>query len=600
MLLFALLLTAAEPLVEPGLTDFMPVSASAADFDEVQLQSFIRDAGASKTHALLVLRDGKVVVERYWDHKPDMLIKTRSITKTISALAIALLIDDGKIASVDEPISRWIPEWKSDARKAITLRHVLSHTSGLEPRFGDAELTVEGDAIAFVRKMKLVDPPGTTYVYSNQAFELISYIVQQEAKEPLANFAKKRLFAPLGIVDTQWSADKTGLNHGYAGLELRARDVARLGQMLCDDGRVSGKQLISQKWLAQATKPAQPFQQIYGLGLELFPELGYERGNVVYNEAVEAKLKSAGFNVAKLSALRGRTFDDVDALAIQAAGLLDQSERTQFSELIARRVLEEVRPTSDVQAFGHSGSFGQLMMCVRQPNMKPTVVVRMLREPGLPFPAIERARLTLHPARVCPAFYESDGAGECIARGKGRVILFLHGMYNPHGSQWSVASEKRFVERALARGYTVYAPRGQQGLSSEWLAFPTGRGQLNELVKVAQTMNATLQKLGKPVLLFGYSAGGYASSALVSQTKLTFVAWVNAHGGGTGYDFSASAAIPTLLITARGDAGERPNAYAFSAKLERAGWKHKLIDEPGTHALTDADIVAALDFFDAQ
>lgn len=587
------------------------VIAAATDFDDAQLAAYLRDAQATKTNAVIVMRDGKTIVEQYWDSKPEQAIKVRSITKVLTALAIAALVEEGKIASLDEPLARWIPEWKKDARKAITLRHVLSHTTGLEPRFGDAELTSEPDAFRFVRSMQLADAPGTAYVYSNQALELASLVVQAETGGTLAAFVQKRIFTPLGIGDVTWSSDKAGHTHGYAGLELTARDVAKLGWMLCDGGRYGGKQIVAEKWLDEAARPSSPVSQVYGLGLELFPEMGYERGRLSWSPLVEARLAAAGFlGAKKLEALRGRWFDDLDALTGEVAALLDERERAQLAGL--RRLLADVRPTSDVVAYGHSGSFGQLLMCVKEPDTPPTVFVRLLRESGGgPFSATDRARMTLHPARRCPAFYDANvGDGQCVAKGtKDRLILFLHGMYNPHGPPSVFEDERRFVEAAKARGYWVYAPRGGPlAWNPDWIGWPSSLGQIPEAGKFAVELGKWNPKVSalmrstatrRPFLL-GFSSGAHFSSMLIAGTKLDFGAWAALHGGGAAFDFDAKRALPTLVVTARADSGERPNTYALHAKLARVGWAHRFIDEPGVHALQATDVAAALDLFDAS
>ncbi|MCC6810554.1 MAG: beta-lactamase family protein [Deltaproteobacteria bacterium] len=615
--LCVLLLSAPEPLRDPGLTGFLPAAESTQDFDEDELRAFLRDAGAAKTSAVVILRGGKVAAERYWAHDKDKAIHVASIAKVLSGLAIALLVADKKIASVDEPLSRWIPEWKKGPHAAITLRHALSHMTGLEPRMGDAELQEVPDSVRFVASMRLADAPGSTYIYSNQAFELLSEVVQKESGMTLARFVTERILSPLGIEAPSWTADRSGRTHGHAGLSLRARDVAKIGAMLCDNGAFGGKQVVPAQWIADAVKPAAPFQQVYGMGVELFPEMGYKRGAIVYDGVVEARLVAGGLEVGKkLAPLKGRRFEDVDALVLQMAALMDDAERGQLADLVARRVLDGVRPsfeTSDVEAFGHSGSRGQLMMCVREPGTAPTVVVRLVAQSGgAPFNASERARLFMHPARRCPPFYdETVGDGLCLARGtkKDKIILFLHGLYNPHGGPWVFADEKRFVDAARARGYFVYAPRGVLGAVASapaWLGFPSTNAQTMDVAKlsaelgpVMMNLSLALESRAKKPYLFGYSVGGYLSAALLSKTRLEFSAWALAHAGGAAFDFAKADAIPTVIITSKGDGGERPNTYWLSAKLERAGWKHRLVDGPGVHQLSQADIDAALDLFDA-
>jgi len=215
------------------------------------------------TDAVLIVKNGHTVVERYRTGSPQ-LIKLRSITKIFTGLAIGMLITEGRITSIDETMSKWFPEWIGDPQHAaISLRHVLTHTSGLWHEPGDRLMGASPDYVAFASKIAVVDPPGTVYAYNNDAGQLLSRVVQQSAGEPLDTFIARRVFQPLGITNWNWHKDRAGNVAAHAGLSLAARDLARVGQMLLQDGEWHGSAVIPRAWLRDATAP-QPVTRTYG------------------------------------------------------------------------------------------------------------------------------------------------------------------------------------------------------------------------------------------------------------------------------------------------------------------------------------------------
>lgn len=251
----------------PTLADGWMVSGPRAEgLDEAAVDAVYRklfDQDLYPTvHSLLVIRHGRLVAEAYMRDPGE---RTRfhhiqSATKSITAILVGIVIDQGLLPSEEVAIYDVIPEaFDEDERKrAITLQHVLTMQTGLE--FDNDENTQElfyskGSSLEFVLHRALVFEPGTSFYYHDGNPQLASGVIQAISGVTEQAFARRYLFEPLGIDDWQWESHRDGLTFGAFGLWLRPRDMAKVGQMLVQDGVWQGERIVSSEWLSEATAP---------------------------------------------------------------------------------------------------------------------------------------------------------------------------------------------------------------------------------------------------------------------------------------------------------------------------------------------------------
>ncbi len=264
------------------------------------VDELIDGAERANSDALLVIRDGAVVVDRRWG-KENTPIETRSVTKGIAALAVLALIADGAIESLDVRLSTFFPEFAAHPKSEITLRHVLSHTSGLSHAKTDAKaLNSEADRTAYARALPVTVAPGKTFSYSNEATQLLSAIIEQRAKEPADLYVKRRIFAALGITDFTWKKDRAGNVQTYYGLSLHAEDFAKIGSLILGEGSFEGTRVLPAELARQLFTPSEKYGG-YGLCFWLDPA-------VVQRAPLRAKLAAPGFDVTALAAFDDRRF----------------------------------------------------------------------------------------------------------------------------------------------------------------------------------------------------------------------------------------------------------------------------------------------------
>ena len=258
-----------------------------------------------ETRALLVVQDGKVLLERYLDgYAAETRFVSWSMAKSVTAFAIAMLIDEGRLTlDAPAPVAAWAKP--DDPRGKITLRHLLNMTSGLahQEASEDGKKIETADTVrllfsdgaqaaaAYATSRPLLHPPGTVWKYSTATSHILADIVTNAVtaeRDPdkrrriMAAWFAERFWIPLAITSAEWDFDNTGLFLGGSMLHMTARDYARLGEfMLARGAAPGGKRLLSEAAVllllakAQAANNVQYAGQIW---LNTGPALYHPRG----------------------------------------------------------------------------------------------------------------------------------------------------------------------------------------------------------------------------------------------------------------------------------------------------------------------------------
>jgi CubicO group peptidase (beta-lactamase class C family) len=245
--------------IEEGNSPDLPAGDPIAEgLDPLALQRLLDRATEEHSGAVLIMRHGKLVAFKgSWDQK----IYAMSATKSVVSLAVGRLIDDGRIRSLDQPVSDFFPEWKEGEKSKITIRMLLNHTSGLDTNRG---LGPEG-TVAWALKSPLIFPPGTAFTYNNNAVDLLSGVIEKASGERADLYIAGRFFEPLGISDWDWGKDAVGTPLTAGELIIRPVDLAKIGQMVLDGGVWNGLRIVSRRWLDLSAEASQPFDPGCGL-----------------------------------------------------------------------------------------------------------------------------------------------------------------------------------------------------------------------------------------------------------------------------------------------------------------------------------------------
>jgi CubicO group peptidase (beta-lactamase class C family) len=243
---------------------FEEVDPKAAGIDPAALERLVKRAEETHSDSLVILKDGKLVGDWRFG-KPAQPIEAMSVTKSIVNLAIGRLVETGKIASIDAPVTTFYPEWKGTRREKIKIRHLLDHTSGLAANRNAMEVYQSGDIVRLALDAAPAQEPGAEFFYNNKAVNLLAGIVEKASGRKLDEYLRDELFAPLGVTRFSWMRDSAGNPHGMAGVKLDALDLARIGQLMLDQGTFQGRRLLSPEWVAASVQPAQQLNPGCGL-----------------------------------------------------------------------------------------------------------------------------------------------------------------------------------------------------------------------------------------------------------------------------------------------------------------------------------------------
>jgi len=235
---------------------------AALNLDPTAIQEHLVLAKSSGADAFLIAYRGKVVSEWYSPrYRPPAA--TMSSVKSITGLLAGLLAADGKLA-VDDPVSRFVPGWADGRRGRVTVRHLLTMSSGLSRRPEPSQsVGFAADKSGFVIGLEPDNEPGTRWDYSNEGVQLLSPVLEKAAGVPLQDYARDRLFRPIGMDETRLKLDAKGHAWTYADADTTLRDFARLGELMRNKGRWRGRQVVLESWVDASTKPC-PLNAHYG------------------------------------------------------------------------------------------------------------------------------------------------------------------------------------------------------------------------------------------------------------------------------------------------------------------------------------------------
>lgn len=253
--------------------------------------------------SLLVARHGKIVAEAYYAPFPSgTKHRINSATKAVIGSLVGIALKDGLIKSLDQPLLDFLPgrgSAKPDARqKAITLRHLLDMTSGIdwnEPLsaaipWSMLEMERSRDWVQYVLDHGMAREPGAAFDYNSGGTHLLSAVLSRATGRSAEDYAREKLFGPLGITDVMWRRDPQGVSLGGYGLYLLPRDLAKLGTLWLQDGDWNGQQLLPAGWIdtARRGRVDMPFPGLrYGNlfwsipARDVFMAVGFDRQLVV-------------------------------------------------------------------------------------------------------------------------------------------------------------------------------------------------------------------------------------------------------------------------------------------------------------------------------
>lgn len=225
----------------------------------------------NRVAAVLVLHEGRVAYERYrFGNGPRTRWMSMSVAKSVTSTLIGAALREGAISSLDDLVTQYVPSLAGSAYDGVTVRHVLTMTSGVRwsERYTDptsdrrklleAQIAQRpGAALAVMRALSRAAAPGSVNTYSTGETQVAGEILRAAVGRPLADYLSARIWTPAGMADTArwWLDSPDGVEIGGSGISATLRDYARFGQFILDDGIIGTDTVLPRGWLREATAP---------------------------------------------------------------------------------------------------------------------------------------------------------------------------------------------------------------------------------------------------------------------------------------------------------------------------------------------------------
>lgn len=237
----------------------------------------LKDLKDSETVSLLVVKNGKLLHEEYWNgYSEKTASNSFSMAKTVTVILMITAIQDGRISSVNQKFSDFYQNYANvDFGKDLTLHDLAAMESGLKWKedytdpFAPNAKAYYGNSLAEATFLKgFKEKPGTRFEYQSGSTQLLGFAIRKAVNMPMATYLSAKLWTPLGMeANAKWSTDDNNMEKTFCCIHGIPRDFAKLGQLMLDNGKVDSLQIINPEFLRQMTTPTKASNGIYGLGL---------------------------------------------------------------------------------------------------------------------------------------------------------------------------------------------------------------------------------------------------------------------------------------------------------------------------------------------
>jgi CubicO group peptidase (beta-lactamase class C family) len=311
-----------------------------------------------KIHSLLIAKDNQLVYEHYFNgYTKDSLHDTRSSFKSITSLLVGIAIDKGFIKDVNQKVYEFFPEYPSlktdPLKKLLTIKNLLEMKSGFDcEEFNDTKdcedpMSLSKDWVAYSLQLPMINKPGEIWSYTSIDPVILSGILKKATKMPVTDFAKKYLFEPLGISSYKWTLDPVGNAMTAGSFYIKPMDMLKIGQLVKNKGIYNDKQIISKKWIAEATVcdiPIPDFSFVKSSKSKAaFPQPAYY-GYFWYRETI--KTKDIQQNVLFASGNGGQyifIIENLNLTVVFTQGNYGSYKAKQAFEILANFILEDFK-----------------------------------------------------------------------------------------------------------------------------------------------------------------------------------------------------------------------------------------------------------------
>ncbi|HEY5410537.1 MAG TPA: serine hydrolase, partial [Caulobacteraceae bacterium] len=231
------------------------------------LDSYMR---AYRVSGVIAVKDDRIILERYGLGRTASDRWTSfSVAKSITSTLIGAAIQDGSISSLDDPVTRYVPQLKGGAYDGVSIRDLITMTSGIKWNEDYSDLNSDvakvgltagepgmNPVVSYMRHLPRAAPPGTRFHYDTGETDLAGILLSDAVGESISRYLSAKIWRPFGMEsDALWVEDIAGHERGGCCISMTLRDYARFGLFMLGDGMAGGRRVLPKGWVADATRP---------------------------------------------------------------------------------------------------------------------------------------------------------------------------------------------------------------------------------------------------------------------------------------------------------------------------------------------------------
>lgn len=240
----------------------------AFEGNSVDVPTFLSD---TDTAALLVIKDGAIVSEDYWlTGGQDVTWLSMSVAKSFVSALVGIAVDEGKIDSIQDPVTKYVPELTGSAYDGVSIKDILQMSSGARwnEDYSDQESDINrfgrifalgGSLNEFASTLENQRPAGTYNLYNSTDTQVLGMLLVNTTGRPIADYMSEKLWQPLGAeTEAYWLLDSEGMEMAFGGMNASARDYAKIGELYRRGGQLNGQQIVPADWVTASVTPDAP------------------------------------------------------------------------------------------------------------------------------------------------------------------------------------------------------------------------------------------------------------------------------------------------------------------------------------------------------
>jgi CubicO group peptidase (beta-lactamase class C family) len=236
---------------------FQLVAQKEITADTANIAKLIEFSKNTYTDEILVLSGDQVICHWKNNDCDSVLFNTASMVKSWTGLAVGILVDKGLIASEEDLVCTYLPEWKAGCDHQVTIKNLLTMTAGINRQRGAQSIMAVEDMHQYALDVTPDTFPNIKFSYSNESVQLLGLIIESVSGKTANEFFREVLFNPLDMNNSRLGQDPNGNDVVFGGALTTINDASKIALLMANEGKYKGNQIVSESWINKSVSPSE-------------------------------------------------------------------------------------------------------------------------------------------------------------------------------------------------------------------------------------------------------------------------------------------------------------------------------------------------------